>query len=92
MNGKIKIKVGDYIFNKDDVKKGLSTILFRVDEVTERELKKYNDKKDGYEVYATETFVDAYCLETSHGYCISVRHDKDEWGVIPAETMKVLCA
>ena len=77
MNGKIKIKVGDYIFNKDDVKNGISTILFRVDEVTEREL---------------ETLVDAYCLETSQGYSISVRHDKDEWGVIPAETMKGLCA
>lgn len=78
MNRNINIKVGDYVFNKDDVAKGLTTILFRVDKV--------------HEPYAQETLVDAYCLATSHGYSICIRHDKDEWGIIPAETMKVLCA
>lgn len=92
MNGKVKINVGDYVFNKDDVAKGLSTILYRVDEVTERDLKWYNDKTGHWEVYARETLVSAYCLATSHRYTIGIRHDKDEWAVLPAETMKVLCA
>ena len=92
MNGKVKINVGDYIFNKDDVAKGLTTILYRVDEATERDLKRYNDKTGHWEVYARETLVDAYCRETGHGYSIGIRHDKDEWAVLPAETMKVLCA
>lgn len=92
MNRKINIKVGDYIFKKDDVEKGLTTILFRVDGVDERTLKKYNGTTKEYEPYARETLVDAYCLATSHGYRIGIRHDKDEWGIITAETMKVLCA
>jgi len=95
MDNKVEIKVGDYIFNKDDVAKGLSTILFRVDEVTERELKRYNDKTGNWEVYGKDTLVDAYCLATGHGYGISIEHTKegkDKWAVIPAETMKVLCA
>lgn len=92
MNRNINIKVGDYVFNKDDVAKGLTTILFRVDKVHERTLKRYNETTKEYEPYAQETLVDAYCLATSHGYSIGIRHDKDEWGIIPAETMKVLCA
>lgn len=92
MNGKVKINVGDYIFNKDDVAKGLTTILYRVDEATERDLKRYNDKTGHWEVYARETLVRAYCRETGQGYCFGVPHGKDEWAVLPAETMKVLCA
>jgi hypothetical protein len=60
--------------------------------VTERELKRYNDKNGEWEVYATETLIDAYCLATHHGYGIGIRHDKSDWAVIPAETMKLLCA
>ena len=92
MNCKINIKVGDFIFNKGDVVKGNSTILYRVDNVEERELKKLNYTTGTYEPYVKEILVGAYCLATGHGYNISVRADKDEWGVISAETMKVLCA
>ncbi len=90
MNGKVKIKIGDYIFNKGDVAKGFSTILYRVNEANERDLRRYNDGH--WEVYARETLVRAYCRETGQSYCFGVRHDKDEWAVLPAETMKVLCA
>lgn len=93
MNARINIKVGDFIFNKEDIKKGNSTILFRADEVEDRILRKwdYEKGKEG-EPYAAETLVTAYCFATDHRYYLSVRHDKDEWGVISAETMKVLCA
>lgn len=92
MNCKINIKVGDFIFNKGDVAKGKSTILFRVDKVEERELKKLNYMTGTYEPYAKEILVGAYCLATGHGYSIGVRADKNEWAVVPTETMNVLCA
>ena len=92
MNGKVKINVGDYIFKKDDVADGESTILYRVDEATERDLKRYNDKTGYWEVYARETLVGAYCWESGRNYTISIRHDRNEWAVLPADTMKALCA
>ena len=92
MGKKVEIKVGDYIFNKEDVAKGKSTILYRVDDAKERTLKKWNPDTQKFEVEATETIVDAYCWESGRNYTIEVRHDKNEWAVLTAETMKVLCA
>ena len=88
---KVEIKVGDYIFNKDDVAKGNSTILFRADRVSERVLERVNEETGDREVYARETLVSAYCLATGNSYSIEVRHDKNEWAVVSAETMRVLC-
>lgn len=92
MNGKVKINVGDYVFNKDDVAKGLSTILYCVEDATERDVKRYNDKTGHWEVCGTEVSISAYLLETHQGYSFSIRPNDKKWAVLPAETMKVLCA
>ena len=90
----LNIKVGDFVVNKGEAEKGLSTMLYRIDKVCERDAYKYDEEKEDYVVVGREILVEGWNPDNHHtcSFVIKVWDPKREYAIITAETMKVLCA
>lgn len=87
---KPNIKVGDFVLNRKFANRGCSTMLYRVDEVTERYGYKLNPVTGKYDKGDLEILVTAYNPDDHHNCTFNILCKNEDWAVIPKEALAAL--